>query len=168
MRLSLIFAASLLAAGVALAACSSGSPTLPGAQSAAPMGHQSGMHFQVVGLEPAASCPSEYVTCYSITPGKLFKDEWCVVPEGDSGCSTLSPGTWTWTVSKVTKAAKGKKKVPITTSVKPNPGNPTYNYVKALKTVKSTKGKVGYEFEIGACNSSSSCVGPGEVGIIVK
>ncbi|HZV77808.1 MAG TPA: hypothetical protein VFF63_08640 [Candidatus Babeliales bacterium] len=173
MRFSLLGASSVIAIAVALAACSSnGSQTIPGGpQAVAPMGHQSGFHLEVVGLEPAAaSCGSGYAACYDITPGKTYKDEWCIVPESKEGdgchSSDLSPGTWTWKLGKVEKAKKSKK-VAIKVSIKPNPGNPTYNYVLASKKVKSTKGKVGYEFSIEACNSTSYCA-TGEIGIIVK
>jgi hypothetical protein len=170
-RFSLLLASSALAAGLALSACSGNSQAIPGgAQSVAPMGHS--FHLALKSIDPNTTCPSgsQYIDCYTVKPGKKFKNSWCISDVSPPTCATsgLAPGTWTWTVSKVYSVKNGKPVKTIKNSWKPNPGNPTNNFITAKKSVKSTKGAIGYYIDLEACNSASSCVGPDEIGIIVK
>lgn len=182
MRFTLLFASSALAAGLVLSACSGGSQALPGgAQSVAPMSHHGDFPTLVTPKEDATTCPSSdgstYLECYTVKPGKKFKEQWCIVysskNNGTCDTSILYPGTWTWTVSKVFEVSNNKPTKSIKNSWKPNPGNPTENMITSKKSVKSTKGKVGYYIDLEACNSASQCVEkssgqPYLIGIIVK
>jgi hypothetical protein len=181
-RFTLLLASTALAASLVLSACSGGSQALPGgAQSVAPMSHRGDLPALVNPQEDATTCPTSdgttYLECYSIKPGKKFKDQWCIVysskNNGTCDTSILYPGTWTWMVSKVYQVSNMKPTKSITNSWKPNPGNPTENELKSSKTLKSTKGKVGYYIDLEACNSASECVEksssqPYLIGIIVK
>lgn len=178
MRFTLFCASTALAASFMLSACSSGggSQALPGGQSVAPMGHhENGPMLVLAGVKDQTTCPSStgstYLDCYDITAGKKFKAQWCIVytskENGTCDSSILYPGTWTWTVSKVIAVSNGKKTKKIKNSWKPNPGNPTENYIKSKSSVKSTGGTVGYYIELEAATSSQT-VGPYEIGIVVS
>lgn len=152
-----------------------------GAQSVAPMGQISGLHVAFEGPN-TSSCPSAYYVCYAITPGKLFKDQWCVVDTSTAtGCSShLAPGTWDWKLTSkgVIVVKTGKTTKTIKSTFKPTSGNPVYNDVKSKKSVGSTGGTPGYYFDFTACATSGKykgdCIGLSSsepyipVGIIVQ
>ncbi|MBV8530618.1 MAG: hypothetical protein JO104_04820 [Candidatus Eremiobacteraeota bacterium] len=164
MRFTLLMAAGVLAAGVGLAACSSGggSQAFPGAQSVAPMSH-SGLQFTVVGVRPdKVSCGSGYITCVTVGKGAPGKAKICV--QTTTG-TCPAPGTWTWKSKVLTLGGKPYKA--IKGKIKPNPGDPITDTLSTKKKLKNSHGKVKYEQEVMACNSSSSCL-TGYVGIATK
>lgn len=163
MRFTLLLAASVLVAGVGLAACSSGgSQALPGTQSVAPMGH-SGLQLMGVGLRPdKVACGSSYIICVTVGKGAPGKGKICV--ETTTG-TCPSPGTWSWSDQVLTLGGKPYKA--IKGKIKPNPGDPIIDTLSTKKQLKNSKGKVVYEQKIVACNSSSNCL-TGYVGIATK
>jgi hypothetical protein len=122
-------------------------------------------HLSFVGARQSTTCPSQYISCLTISKSSPGTQEWCIIDSG-SGCTDLAPGTWTWTAEAVT-TKKGKKTKKIKADFSPNPGNPT-NLTVSTTVKKSTKGKIKYAVEFEACNSSSSCVGPALIGIIIS
>jgi hypothetical protein len=168
-RLFVFYASSVLAAGLLLSACSSGggvSQALPGGSQPF-VARDSGAQLNRIGVEPlAASCPAKYDECETISKTKSFKQEWCVVKKGTTGCKHLYPGTFTW--SGPVKKTNGKKFTSIVTSFKPNPGNPTELTLSEKKAVASSKGKVSYYASIKACNTSSECTSASLIGIITQ
>lgn len=172
MRFSLLCASSALAASLILSACSSGSMSqaIPGGSQSTMGRHAGTPMLQLKGGAVAdASCPSSYYECVTVSKASPLQQQWCIVYSGTSGCSDLYPGTFTW-AAPVSKAhhKKHHKKGKVVTKFSPNPGNPTELTISLKGKVKSTKGKVGYVAALEACNSSSSCVGPADIGIIVQ
>jgi hypothetical protein len=161
-RFTLLLASSLLAASLALSACSTSgsSQAIPGGSSVAPMGHQAA-HFVAVGAKHDTSCPSEYFACFTIYAGSTT-EEICI---SSSTCTSGLIGDWTWK-SKIVKAKNGKKYKKIKASFYPNPGNPV-DITYVVKKIKNTHGKVKWAQNIEACNVSdpSSCM-YGAVGLI--
>jgi hypothetical protein len=169
MRLSLLVATSLLAAGVGLGACSSGgtppvpggAPTIPGGAQSLSRAVHSAFHLVGVGNAPDVSCPSQYLLCLTVSKRKPGKTSICV--QSSSGCP--EPGVWTW--SQQIQNLKGKAvKNPIGT-ISPNPGNPVEDKIYEKTALKSSHGAVKYQQIIEACNSVGSCLS-GAIGIITR
>lgn len=166
MRLTLLVTAGVLAASIGLSACSSGAnQAVPGASQSttSSMGHHA-LRFVAIGAKPDASCPSQFFLCVTLTGKKATMQGICISSTGS--CSTPAPGTWTWSGSAaVTKT--GKAFPTIKGSYDPNPGNPTTITFKSKKKLKATKGVNKYEWNLEACDSSSSCA-EGSIGISIK
>jgi hypothetical protein len=163
MRVSLLVATSMLAAGVGLVACSSGgTPTVPGGAPSLARAAHSAFHLTGVGNAPDVSCPSQYFICVTVSKKKAGKTSICVT-NPSSGCP--APGIWGW--SQQIEDLNGKTvKNPIG-RISPNPGNPVEDKIHEKRAIKSSHGAVKYQQLIEACNSSSSCI-QGAIGIITK
>lgn len=170
MRFTLLLASSVLAASLALGACSSGggSQAIPSGSSVSTMGHHAGMQLVAMGGGHGAyTCAyPPFIQCAEISFDTPYYEEWCISSTGS--CSTLSPGTWGWLNGDAVKLKKGqptsKSYKKIVGSYNPNPGNPTDLTIAEKKHVKSSKGKLKYAFELEACNSSSDCAS-GYIGL---
>jgi hypothetical protein len=154
-RLTLLLASTLLAAGFALSGCSTSgsSQAIPGGSSVAPMGHPAA-HFVVVGAKHDTSCPSQYMFCVTLKKGKTTQ-EICYSSSGN--CTSGIIGDWTWK-STIVNPKNGKKYRKIKAKFDPNPGNPV-DIIYVVKKIKNTHGKVKWAQDIQICNVSnpSSC-----------
>ncbi len=161
MRLTSLLTVAL-AAGIGLSACSTGgSQAVPGSTQTAPMAKPGGPRLVAIGAHPDASCPSQYITCVSITRTSHRKVQVCVQY---SYCP--APGEWTWS-SQVRVVKTGKAVGAITSSASPNPGNPTVFTISEKRRVKSSNHVYKYQDVIEACSYTSNCVS-GAIGIATK
>lgn len=161
MRLNLL-AIAALAAGIGLSACSTGSSqVVPGGTHAAPMAKPGSPRLVVAGAHPDASCPSQFITCISISRTSHRKIQICAQY---SYCP--APGLWTWG-SQVQVVKTGKAVKAITSANSPNPGNPTVFTIGEKRHVRASNHVYKYQDFIEACNSSSNCIS-GAIGIATK
>ncbi len=161
MRLPLLLASGMLAAG--LVACSSGggSQALPsGAQGVAPMAH-SALHLAVNGGQRDASCPASDFTCVTVNSASGGAVGICITSTGS--CSGTLPGPFKWT-SLIIKNKTGKKARKLHASFRPNPGNPTTDTITEKVVLRQTHGKYLYTQTVTGCDASSSCIS-GNIGI---
>ncbi len=134
---------------------------MPGAQQTAPMAKSGGPLLVVIGARPDASCPSQFITCVSISRTSHRKVGICVQY---SYCP--APGEWTWS-SQVQVVKTGKVVRAILSSASPNPGNPTTFTISEKRRVKSSNHAYKYQDAVEACDSSSNCVS-GAIGIATR
>jgi hypothetical protein len=100
--------AAFVAAALALSACSgnSGSP-VPLAPGQIPPGglYASGAQLHALGTSPAmpaaSSCPSQYLSCFTVSLSKGLVINWCDGTK-KSPCSTTKKYTWSGDVCKAT------------------------------------------------------------------
>jgi hypothetical protein len=168
-RFTLLLASSALAASLVLSGCSTGgSQAIPGGTQTAMSHHAGTPQLVVVGAKHDTSCPSDYFVCAETSKSSPAEVGICISDSSPPSCSSLAPGTWSWTAESV-KVKKGaptsKKTKKINGTWSPNPGNPSTLTV-TTKSKKSSKGKVKYAVYITACNSVSSCAA-GYVGITI-
>jgi hypothetical protein len=162
MRLPLTVAATVI-----LAACNgaqqSTSPTistaLPVAAKAA--GRSTGHLMLVGGLRPDKGCPKEYIYCVTLSAGKSVQLYFCYSPGSYCGPSQYQ---YTWVGDFYT--ANGNNSVTYFNGVfSPNPGDPTYDTISEVQTVKSSHGRIKYEQLLCAY---PTCDGLYHVGIRTK
>lgn len=123
-------------------------------------------HFIVMQATRQANCPSQYVTCVTVSrhvssPSVYF----CYSPGSYCGPSQPQYG-WSgfFYVSKT-----GNPTDKFGSSFNPDPGNPTYDTIYERKKVRSSHGKVKYQQAVCPLDSGSGCVaGPFLVGIITQ
>jgi hypothetical protein len=154
----------LTAAGIGLAACSSG-------------GAPQAMPGQAVGnVRTAQSCP--YRECITLKYGSPFTQEWCVAGpppaylDFGSDC-VLSSGAWGWGSGLVKVKLDGEHHALgwIDESVNPINGNPVNVTISETRRIKPSRGRILYFVRLGACvhfSGGEYCTAPRAIGIATK
>lgn len=160
-RLSLIGASAMLAAGLALSACSGATGTSTGTPSSgAPVqsmtlqGHQLVTRpMPGVKMLTGPQCGSQYSFCFYVTKGNPGP-----YVETSDGTSPL------YNVGEIVKASNGKKAKHFKDYFYPDPGDPTYQYIIYKGRVPKQPGPVKYTdiycigFSASACTNGSGAI----------
>lgn len=154
----------VLSTVVGLAACSSGSSSLPAA------GPQSAQSVSIArsaprvvlakSMERPANCPKIYVTCAKVSFN--YSDDVSLCVDYNSSCDTQNTWYWSWKMQKT----NGRKTTQVQAFFYPNPGNPTGDAIYERNPLKSSHGQVKYVEKVTACDQNKTCYGPYKIGVI--
>jgi hypothetical protein len=159
-RLSLIGASAMLAAGIALSACSGATGTSTGTPSSGAQiqtmsqGHQFVTRpMPGVKMLSGLQCGSQYNFCFYVT-------------KGDTGpyVETSDDTSPLYNVGEIVKAGNGKRDKKFKDYFYPDPGDPTYQYINYKGKVPKQPGSVKFDdiycisFTPSGCTNGSGSV----------